>query len=248
MSFTLVRILSGAIILSPIFIFGIKKNNFSIGFKTILPPLMLFGYALFFSLAYVNIDAGTGALILFACVQLTMMIYSILLGQKMTSQEIVGFGLALLGFIYLLLPGVEMPPPFAASLMAISGLSWGIYSLIGQHQSDPKFATASNFVLLIPLSVALLIIFPIKLSFMGWIYGLLSGAVTSGLGYVLWYIVVKKLETSTAAIVQLSVPALAALGGVIFLQESIQTRLIVASLFIFLGIYIKVIRKSQKSA
>lgn len=239
-SFTIVRLLSGATILSIIFAKGLKSKPLEWNKKIFLAPLMLLSYALFFSLSYVKIDAGTGALILFACVQLTMMAAAFLRGQIMSIQEKIGVGLALSGFIYLLLPGINMPPLGSAALMALSGISWGIYSLLGQGTTNPIFSTSRNFVLTLPLLIILILIFPIDLTKQGMMWAILSGALTSGMGYVLWYVVLKDLVTSTAAIIQLSVPALAAFGGVLFLDEDIQSRLIVASLLIFCGILIKV--------
>jgi len=203
-------------------------------------PARLFSYALFFSLSYVQIDAGTGALILFASVQLTMMTAAFLQGQTLNGQEKIGVMLAVSGFVYLLLPGINMPPPMSAALMAVSGVSWGLYSLLGQGATNPILATSRNFVFTIPLVVLLILIFSIRLTSQGMMWAILSGALTSGLGYVLWYVVLKDLIISTAAIVQLSVPALAAFGGIIFLGEDIYLRLIIASFLIFGGIIIKV--------
>ena len=133
-----------------------------------------------------------------------------------------------------------MPPMYAAFLMAISGVSWGLYSLLGQGATNPILSTARNFVLTLPLVVLLGTIFSLKLTNSGLMWAILSGAITSGMGYVLWYVVLKDLVTSTASIVQLSVPAIAAFGGVIFLGESIHLRLVIASVLIFGGIYLKV--------
>ena len=240
LSFTLIRLLSGALILSFIFIKGRNVEPFKLNKLVLLAPVTLFSYALFFSLSYVQIDAGTGALILFACVQLTMMIAAFLSGQKMNKREKVGVLLAATGFVYLLLPGMNMPSPVAAALMAVSGVSWGLYSLLGKGRTNPIYSTARNFILTAPLSLLLILIFPVDLTSQGLILAAISGTITTGLGYVLWYVVLKELVTSTAAIVQLSVPALAAFGGVLFLSEGIQMRLVVASALIFIGIFIKV--------
>ena len=202
--------------------------------------LTLFSYALFFSLSYVNIGAGIGALILFASVQLTMMATAIIRGQKLIGREKIGIILAICGFVYLLLPGLNMPPLIPALLMVVSGVSWGVYSLLGQNGGDPIFNTSRNFVFTIPLVALLLVFFPFNLSQSGFYWAILSGALTSGMGYVLWYVVLRDLTTSTAAIVQLSVPAIAAFGGIAFLDEQIQLRLIIASALIFLGIFLKV--------
>jgi len=240
LSFTLIRLLSGALLLSVFFIKYRKTEPVSFELKTILLPAMLFSYALFFSLAYVRIDTGAGALILFASVQLTMIIAAYLRGDILNTKEKIGVLLAASGLIYLLLPGLAMPDPLAATLMAISGISWGLYSLFGQGASNPILLTSRNFILTSPLVIILAVFFPLHLTADGYLWAVLSGAITSGLGYVLWYIVLKDLITSTAAIVQLSVPAIAAFGGVLFLDETIQLRLIIATLLIFTGIILKV--------
>ena len=193
-SFTLVRMASGAIVLFFFFFKFQSKEPFSFQLKTFFAPLMLFSYALFFSLSYVQMDAGTGALILFASVQLTMMLWAFLKGQRMDIKESIGAIMAISGFIYLIL----------------------------------------------------LFTFSINLTNQGLLWAVLSGAVTSGAGYILWYMVLKDLVTSTAAIIQLSVPAIAAFGGVIFLGEPIRLRLVIASLLILSGIFIKVRAKTAE--
>ncbi|WP_413295415.1 DMT family transporter [Bdellovibrio sp. HCB185ZH] len=238
--FTLVRLFSGALVLV-FFLFKFRKLEVSPskGLQY-LAPLFLFSYALFFSLAYVQISVGTGALILFGSVQLTMISASLFNNQRMTLWQWSGAGFAMLGLVYLLLPGIHMPPLHAAAFMAVAGMSWGFYSLIGQKNRNPIYATARNFVMTSPLVVLLAIIFPINLTPQGWTLAILSGAVTSGFGYVLWYLVLKDLVTSTAAIVQLSVPAITAFGGILFLGESLHQRLVISSLLIFCGIILKV--------
>ena len=240
MSFTLIRLLSGAVILLFFFLKHKSSEPIKLNRVTMLAPTMLFSYALFFSLSYVRIDAGTGALILFASVQLTMMAVALLKGQRLKGHEIFGIVLAMTGFVYLLLPGVNMPPVVSAALMAISGISWGLYSLLGQGATKPVFSTSRNFVFTAPLVILLALTFSIELTRQGLMWAILSGAITSGMGYVLWYIVLRDLVTSTAAIVQLSVPAIAAFGGALFLGEIIHLRLIIASALIFAGIFIKV--------
>jgi drug/metabolite transporter (DMT)-like permease len=235
-SFTILRLFSGAVILS-LFMFRAKPN---LSIKRLSAPLMLFSYALFFSLSYVNIDAGTGALILFASVQLTMMAVSLARGERMSQQETMGAIMALGGFIYLVLPGVNTPPLMAAGLMMASGISWGVYSLLGKGNKNPIAATAQNFVFTLPVIGVLFFIFPFQMSESGMMWAVLSGALTSGMGYVLWYVVLRDLATSTAAVVQLSVPAIAAFAGVIFLGESVHSRLLTASALIIGGIYLKV--------
>ncbi len=239
-SFTVVRLLAGAIILFYFFIRQAKSEPLIINFKSFGLPLLLFSYALFFSLAYVEIDAGTGALILFSTVQLTMMIISISRGHMLNRIEWCGFLMAMGGLIYLLFPGLSAPPLTAAILMTISGISRGFYSALGQKTNNPVLQTSRNFVLLVPVCFLLALIFPIQLTMEGYMWAILSGALTSGLGYVVWYAVLKELATSTAAIGQLSVPAIAALGGILFLDERLSTRLVIATLIILSGIIIKI--------
>jgi len=231
-SFTLLRLLSGAILLLFFFFKVRSSESKKPNAKNSLAAITLFAYALFFSLAYVQLNTGTGALILFASVQLTMMVASFVQGHTMNKQETIGIILALSGFIYLLLPGITMPPIVGAAFMCLSGVSWGIYSLLGQGSKNSVFSTARNFLFTLPLIILLALIHKFQLT--------PAGIITSGLGYVLWYTVLKDLKTSTAAIVQLSVPVIAALGGVIFLSEVIHLRLVIAGCLIFSGIYLKV--------
>ena len=160
-------------------------------------------------------------------------------------QESFGFALALTGFAYLLLPGASAPPLIPALLMVLSGVSWGIYSLIGQSANDSTGSTAQNFLFSLPLFLLTLPFFDFNITHQGFLLAFISGALTSGLGYILWYVVLKKLKTSTAAILQLSVPAIAAFGGVLFLNEHISSQLIVSSVFIFSGIFLKVFSPAE---
>jgi len=238
-SFTLIRLLTGAFALLFFFIKDRNTVPLKLNLSTLSGPFFLFIYAFFFSLAYVKIDAGAGALILFACVQITMMSIAFLKGQKLSKRETLGFALAVSGFLYLMLPGATAPPLKASLIMVLSGIGWGSYSLLGQKTKNPILTTSRNFVLTAPLCVLLISLLGIQLTEEGFIFALLSGGLTSGLGYVLWYNVLKKISISTAAIVQLSVPAIASLGGVLFLNENLSLRLAIASGLIFSGIYIK---------
>lgn len=239
-SFTLLRLLSGAILLLFFFFKVRSSESKKPNAKNSLAAITLFAYALFFSLAYVQLNTGTGALILFASVQLTMMVASFVQGHTMNKQETIGIILALTGFIYLFLPGITMPPIVGAAFMCLSGISWGIYSLLGQGSKNSVFSTARNFLFTLPLIILLALVHNFQLTHAGIIWAILSGGITSGLGYVLWYTVLKDLKTSTAAIVQLSVPVIAAFWGVIFLSEVIHLRLVIAGCLIFSGIYLKV--------
>lgn len=260
--FTIVRLMSGLIILLPLSVIGILKkeqyNNqgpvvsiFRPSKQSLLQPLFLFGYALFFSLAYVQLDTATGALILFPTVQITMMGLSLLMGNRVTAIEWFGFAVATIGLIYLLLPGVSAPPLLGTALMIGSGFCWALYSLMGQRQSYPIFATARNFLYCIPGCIILVLILflqkgdPMVYHANGRGVGLaiLSGAVASAMGYILWYVSLKRITTTVASIAQLSVPIIAGAGGILFLAEQPSLRLIVAAGLIISGILTTIVGK-----
>jgi len=204
--------------------------------------LALFGYAAAFSLAYVSLDAGTGALILFGAVQATMIGEGIRSGERPHWSEWLGLVLAVGGLIYLTAPGATAPDPVGAFLMLVSGISWGVYSLLGKGVRAPVITTARSFVRAAPLaiagSVAAIPLFRVEPG--GLLLAVTSGAVTSGLGYALWYRALRGLTRTRAAIVQLVVPVLAAVGGVVFLAESITLRLVLASVAVLGGVGIAV--------
>lgn len=257
--FTTIRLLSGIIVLLPVIIAKQKNNSSSadnslnLNRNNFAPSLFLFSYALFFSLAYIQLGAAIGALILFASVQITMIGVSIYHGNRLTIIEWAGFTLALAGLIYLLLPGLTSPPIWGAIMMVLSGISWGGYSLLGKNQKDPVFSTARNFFFCLP-GCLLLIIYSLtnsasigfeSLTSNGIMLAVLSGAVTSGLGYVLWYLTLRKITVTVASIAQLSVPIIAGFGGVLFLNEIISSRLIVSAFFITTGIVITIMGKRR---
>ena len=201
----------------------------------------LLGYALPFSFAYLALDTGTGALILFAAVQLTMVLGGLLAGERPSARRWLGMVVAAGGLLYLLSPGVSAPDLGGAVLMALAGISWGLYSLLGRGQDHPTLATARNFLRATPLAVAAMALaaFTTQLPTMapqGLVLAAVSGAVTSGLGYALWYRVLRDLRATTAAVVQLSVPAIAAGMGVLVLGESLTARLVMSSVVILGGI------------
>lgn len=248
LSFTLLRLASGAIVLLPLFIFGRKSGSLDFGIKSLGASLMLFSYALFFSLAYVQMTAGTGALIVFPAAQMTMLGYGTIKGAKLQLHEKLGVILALCGLIYLVLPGFDVPPLQASAMMLLSGVSWGAYSLLGKNTPNPVFATARNFVFTLPAVAILFFLFSFHLTSPGMLWAVLSGSLTSALGYVLWYVVLKDLDTTTAAVALLSSPAIAAFGGILFLNEKLSLRLIVASSFILGGLYLKVSPRTARPA
>ncbi|KJS15571.1 MAG: membrane protein [Hoeflea sp. BRH_c9] len=213
--------------------------------------LALFVYAVAFSYAYVALDTGMGALILFACVQATMIGWSLKEGDRPSWLEWLGLITAFGAFVWLVSPGLSAPDPLAASAMALSGIAWGVYSLRGRGLPDPLKATADNFLrsvaFLIPLGLIILIAqAPVHMSPRGLLLAILSGAVTSGLGYALWYRVLRQIGATLGAIVQLTAPVIATAGGTLFLAESWTLRLIVSSLFILGGVAVAIIAKQRR--
>ncbi len=207
-----------------------------------LSALALFAYAAGFSFAYVSLSAATGALLLFSAVQITMISHGIWLGERLRGAQLLGLMLAFGGLVGLLLPGLSAPPLLGSILMLGAGVAWGIYSLRGKsqggQQSDPKQVTAGNFLRTTPFALVLSALMFNSASFdiAGFGYAVSSGALASGIGYAIWYTALPALKATTAATVQLSVPVIAALGGVIFLGEAMSLRLVLASIAILLGI------------
>ena len=200
--------------------------------------LMLFAYVACFSWAYLGLSAGTGALVLFGAVQVTMFAVGLGSGERFGALGWCGAALAVAGLVYLVAPGVEAPPLLAAVSMALAGVAWGIYTLRGRGVADPLAATATNFAWATPLALALSAVAwsSAKVSAEGVAVAIASGAITSGLGYVVWYAALRGLTSLQAATVQLAVPLIAAFGGVLWLGESIGSRLAFASLAILGGI------------
>lgn len=245
-SFTSIRIVSGAVILWAITAFFRKDRT---GRGNWLSAIALFVYAAGFSFAYISLTAATGALLLFGAVQATMIGHGLCAGEQLNKQQVVGFALALGGLIGLLLPGLSAPPLVGSALMMIAGVAWGVYSVRGKGAGDPTRVTAGNFLraslftaLLSALSIA-----GYNLDIAGVWYAIASGAITSGLGYAIWYSVIPNLKATSAATIQLSVPVIAALGGIIILGESITTRFLLASLAIIGGIALVILRKPQRN-
>ena len=234
-TFTSIRLISGATMLGLITLLHQRAlprqgNWISAG--------ALFAYAAAFSFAYIGLPAGTGALLLFTAVQSTMITHALARGERLRPWQWIGFLLSLSGLIALLAPGLAAPPPTSAALMLAAGIAWGIYSIRGRSLANPAGETAGNFVRSMPLTLALSAALFEHHSFdrAGALYAVLSGAIASGLGYAIWYSALRDLRAASAAAVQLSVPAIAAVGGVIFLGEAITLRLFVASAAILGGI------------
>jgi drug/metabolite transporter (DMT)-like permease len=246
-SFTAIRLVSGALMLA--LLLRTRGVRPTAGGSWPMAT-MLFAYAVFFSFAYRDLTAATGALLLFGAVQLTMMGYGLWAGERIRGPSLAGLVIALGGLVGLLLPGLAAPPPLAAALMLGAGAAWGVYSLLGRRAGDPTAATAGNFLRTVPFAALLLLLAalaakggPETVDRMGAFYAVLSGAVTSGLGYVLWYAALPGLRATSAATIQLSVPAIAAIGGAVLLAEPITTRLLLASVAILGGIALTIHRK-----
>jgi drug/metabolite transporter (DMT)-like permease len=242
--FTIIRLLSGAITL--IIIVGTARNTKGVTTKgSWAASLMLFLYATTFSYAYISLDTGTGALILFGSVQITMILLSLVSGTRLHSTEWAGVIIAFAGFTYLILPGVTTPSVIGFILMTVAGIAWGIYTLKGRGSKNPLMDTAYNFLRTTPF-VALLTISTfnnLHYSSEGIILALLSGGITSGIGYTIWYIALGGLSSTQAAVVQLSVPVIAALGGVVFVSEAITFRLAISAAMVLGGILIVILGK-----
>jgi drug/metabolite transporter (DMT)-like permease len=244
-SFTSVRAISGAILLglivAPRWRAGrrAKVNWISVA--------MLFIYMAFFSFAYRSLGAGSGALILFGAVQLTMFVVALRAGEYFPLWAWIGLALAAFGLVYLVLPGVTAPNPLGALLMTVAGIAWGVYSLLGKGAADPLETTANNFICSVPAVIvaSLLFIGDFHSSPRGIALAVASGAIASGLGYVVWYAALRGLRATQAATVQLSVPVIAAVGGVVLLSEPVTQRLLLASAATLGGIAIVLAQRSR---
>jgi len=241
-SFTAIRLGSGAVVLALILWFSMPKQPQTTT-GSWRGALMLFIYAAAFSFAYVSLETGIGALILFASVQLTMIIASQLKGHKLHVSEWLGVTIAFSGFVYLVLPTLTEPSFIGFILMMSAGIAWGCYSLIGQGSCNPLSDTTYNFIKSIPFVVLLLgfTLSQTSLSSYGVGLAVLSGVVTSAIGYTIWYHVLTKISTVQASVVQLIVPVIATFGGVIFANEVVTLHIILSSTLILGGIIIVLI-------
>lgn len=240
-SYTGIRLASGAVTLWLVTRLMGKPTRSQAGGGWIAGGL-LFLYAITFSFAYLSLGAGTGALILFAAVQFTMIAAGLRSGEKPLLLEWCGLAAALCGLVYLVLPGMTAPSLAGSALMAVAGIAWGFYSLRGRGAADPVRATATNFLRAVPPALMVTIILwpSLRLRADGFFWAVLSGAITSGLGYVIWYAALPRLTATRAATVQLAVPAIAALGGVLLLSEIMTVRLLVSACAILGGIGLSV--------
>jgi drug/metabolite transporter (DMT)-like permease len=238
-----VRIGSGAVALALIaHALPGKKGDPARGRLPWLAPSMLFLYAIAFSYAYLELGAGTGALILFACVQITMLAWGLRSGERVRSGQWLGMAFAGAGLVYLVSPGLSAPPVRGALAMALAGVAWGVYSLAGRGVSNPLAATARNFRWAVPLALAVsaLAYAQWHLTARGASLAATSGALASGLGYVIWYAALPGLGATRAAFVQLSVPVLAAIAGVLLLGEPVTARLVLSATAILGGVALAV--------
>jgi drug/metabolite transporter (DMT)-like permease len=243
-SFTSIRLLSGTICL--LLIVGIRDRSLALGPPRVAGVAALFIYMVGFSFAYRSLSAGTGALLLFGFVQLTMLGIAAYRGERWSVSAWMGMLIAVCGLVYLVLPGVEAPAPLYSMLMATAGIAWGIYSIMGGSGDDPTRSTARNFLYATPLALlaSFLDLQQLVISWNGVLLAIASGAIASGIGYAIWYTALKYISASSAAIIQLSVPALATLGGVVLLAEPLSVRIIFATSLIISGIALVITRKT----
>jgi drug/metabolite transporter (DMT)-like permease len=229
-SFATVRVVSGALTLSVIVLPRWRSRGRPAADRRSVASL--FVYMMFFSFAYTSLSTGTGALILFGAVQLTMFVAGLRGGEEFRPLSWGGLVLAVAGLVYLVSPGLTAPDPIGAALMAIAGIAWGLYSLLGRGAADPIEVTANNFIWSVPLVLLTSAVFAtqISLSVGGLLLAVASGALASGLGYVIWYMALRGLTATRAATIQLSVPVIAAIGGIALLSEVVTLRLVVASI------------------
>ncbi len=245
-SFTSIRLFSGVVFL--LFLVTIstrKKINLNSGSWT--SAFFLFLYAIAFSYAYISLDTGTGALILFGSVQATMIIYGLLKGNRLILVEWAGLLVALSGLFVLLMPGASAPSLTGFALMAISGIAWGFYTLAGKGSNTPLVDTTNNFLRTLPFIalVTLATLDDVQISNKGMLLAILSGAAASGLGYAIWYSALARLTVTQAATFQLSVPIIAAFGGVLFAHEAITIKLTVSSILVLGGVLVVTLGKQH---
>lgn len=250
--YTGVRIVSGALTLAAIlYLRGHRNSDARIEISgSWRGAAALFGYAMAFSIAYLMLGAGTGALILFASVQIGMLAWAILKGDRPGLLEWLGFGVAFAALVFLVAPGLVAPPPLGTALMAAAGLSWAAYSLLGQSSRAPLADTAGNFIRCLPIALVLVASSDLARtsSASGLAYAIASGAIASGMGYALWYAVLPSMTRTSAAFVQLTVPAIAAAGGVLFIGEPLTGRLLVSSAGILGGVALALLAANKRRA
>ncbi len=244
--FTGVRLVSGAVALIVISYFFNKKTK-EIKRGSWPSAFFLFAYAACFSFAYLGLTAGTGALILFGSVQMTMIAVTIFRGERPSVLEWLGLVVALAGLFYLVFPGLASPPLLSSLLMAAAGMAWAGYTLRGKGSSDPLADTTGNFVRSLPFAAVIAVVYlpNLQLSTRGIVLAVLSGAVTSGIGYAIWYAALKYHTSTRAAVLQLAVPVIAAVLGIALLGEDATMRLGIAAALILGGIWLVILAKRR---
>ncbi len=245
-SFTVIRLISGTGMLAALLLATGKTRKLSTNGNW-LSAFFLFAYAIAFSFAYLGLTTGTGALILFGGVQLTMFGVSLFRGDRPVAFEWIGLLAAFGGLIYLVLPGLAAPPLLSAALMASAGIAWGFYTLRGRRSDDPLADTAGNFLRSVPMALAAAVPFiaSLQASPRGAILAILSGTIASGIGYSVWYAALKYHTPTRAAILQLSVPVIAAIGGIVLLAETASLRLLIASGLVLGGIALTLAQRGK---
>ncbi|KYQ79375.1 hypothetical protein AWW73_03680 [Acinetobacter lactucae] len=247
MTFSLVRVGSGAVVLLGLFLYS-KSSQAKVQWS-LKNAFFLAVYILAFSYAYLQIDAGIGALLLFGVVQLTMVLYGYSQGEQIGIYRAIGLGIALAGISVLLLPGAQAPDWGYALIMVMSGLAWAGYSIAGRNMTQPIGSTLANFTLAVPMVLLanILLAEDRYIDVQGWILAVLSGGVTSSGAYVLWYAILKHIDRVTASTVQLSVPCLAIIGGSLFVNETVTERVILSSVMVLFGILLVIYIKPPKT-
>lgn len=245
-SFTSIRVASGALVLS-----GLVALRPSAGAEWRFDWRAvgaLFGYMAFFSFAYLSLGAGTGALILFGSVQMTMFAFALRAGEYFPTISWMGLGIAIAGLVYLVSPGLTAPSVFGSALMVVAGICWGVYSLRGKEAADPLRATAANFSFCVPLVAIVSVIFlgDFSANLSGVALAVASGAIASGMGYAVWYAALSDLSASRAATVQLTVPVIAAIGGILILSEELTLRLLISSAATLGGVAIVLAQRAKR--
>ncbi|MEP0355382.1 MAG: DMT family transporter [Paraglaciecola sp.] len=251
LDFTVIRLISAAFVLAVIVILQNKIKLTQItNYGSYIGAVYLFIYAAGFSYAYVSLGTATGALVLFACVQFTMLFMAWLNGSRMGLQEYIGVLLSVAGFVYFVMPELEKPSLVGCILMAIAGIAWGLYSRVGSKSTQPLYDTASNFLRLIPISILglafVILNSELSITTMGWVYTIASGALASGVGYAIWYLVLPNLAPSIAAVCQLSVPIWAAAGGLLLVNEPLDMHMLVSATVILGGILLVILAKANR--
>ena len=244
-SFAAIRVFSGALVLGIAYFVHHKKfislpNNY-------LGPFGLLIYVLFFSFAYQQLNAGFGALVLFGAVQIAMFFGAYVMGRKPNIGEVTGACIAFMGLVYLMYPTLQLGGAIASVLMVISGIGWAIFSIMGQKSSDPLASSASSFILILPFVLGVWLFNTNEpISIQGAVLAMISGGVTSGMGYLVWYSVLPKIATTTAAVIQLSVPVIAIIFGIILLGEQTDKRTWVSTAVVVIGVLLSVRARTQR--